>query len=155
MTKSKITLKKYPNRRLYNPQTSSYVTLSDVAVMIQEGRQVEVIDQKTDQDVTAFILTQIIMEQTRKNNKLLPVSLLHLIIRSGENVLSDFFENYLEQSLHSYLSYKKSMEEQFRICLELGIDLSAMTEKTLSSLTPFSSHSEKSGEKKDKQQQDM
>lgn len=155
MTKSKITLKKYPNRRLYNPQTSSYVTLSDVAVMIQEGKQVEVTDQKSEQDVTAFILTQIIMEQTRKNNKLLPVSLLHLIIRSGENVLSDFFENYLEQSLHSYLSYKKSMEEQFRLCLELGIDLSALTEKTLSRLTPFPSYAESSAGEKNKDDRDM
>jgi len=155
MMKNKITLKKYPNRRLYNPRTSSYVTLSDVAVMIQEGKQVEVIDQKSEQDVTAFILTQIIMEQTRKNNKLLPVSLLHLIIRSGENVLSDFFENYLEHSLQSYLSYKKNMEDQFRICLELGIDLSAMTEKTLSRLAPFPSRPENSPEKKDRLRQDL
>lgn len=155
MTNNKITLKKYPNRRLYNTQSSSYVTLSDVADMIQEGRQVEVTDQKTEQDVTAFILTQIIMEQTRKNNKLLPVSLLHLIIRAGETVLRDFFENYLEQSLQSYLSYKKNMEDQFRICLELGIDLSALTEKTLSSLTPFPPYPESTGEKKDKPRQDM
>ncbi|MGE0085175.1 MAG: polyhydroxyalkanoate synthesis regulator DNA-binding domain-containing protein [Desulfococcaceae bacterium] len=155
MTDSKVSLKKYPNRRLYNPQSSSYVTLSDVAVMIQEGRQVEVIDQKTEQDVTAFILTQIIMEQTRKNNKLLPVPLLHLIIRTGENVLRDFFENYLEHSLQSYLSYKKSMEEQFRICLELGIDLSALTEKTLSRLAPFPSYPESTEGEKNKNGRDM
>ncbi len=143
MTSKKVSLKKYPNRRLYNTENSSYVTLSDVADMIQEGRQVEVTDQKTEQDVTAFILTQVIMEQTRRNNKLLPVSLLHLIIRSGENVLQDFFENYLEQSLVNYLNYKKNMQEQFRFCLELGIDLSGMTEKTLSDLSSFPAYSAK------------
>ncbi|MEE4356711.1 MAG: polyhydroxyalkanoate synthesis repressor PhaR [Desulfococcaceae bacterium] len=148
MTSKKVSLKKYPNRRLYNTENSSYVTLSDVADMIQEGRQVEVTDQKTEQDVTAFILTQVIMEQTRRNNKLLPVSLLHLIIRSGENVLQDFFENYLEQSLVNYLNYKKNMQEQFRFCLELGIDLSGMTEKTLSDLSSFPAYSAKKNTEK-------
>lgn len=133
----KITLKKYPNRRLYDTENSTYVTLSDVADMIRKGYQVEVIDLKSSQDVTAFILTQIIMEQAKKNNTLLPVSLLHLIIRFGENILSEFFEKYLEQIIQSYLNYKKNMEEQFRICLELGIDLSSMAEKTITQLAPF------------------
>ncbi|MGD9878274.1 polyhydroxyalkanoate synthesis regulator DNA-binding domain-containing protein [Desulfococcus sp.] len=133
----KIVLKKYPNRRLYDTRNSTYVTLDDVTGLIRSGHQVEVIDLKTDQDVTAFILTQILMEQTKKNNKLLPESLLHLIIRSGENILSDYFEKYLEQSIQNYLSYKKNMEEQFRRCLELGIDLSGIAEKTLKQMAPF------------------
>jgi len=98
---------------------------------------VEVIDLKTNQDVTAFTLTQIIMEQTKRNNTILPVSLLHLIIRFGENRLSEFFEKNMEQIIRSYLNHKKNMEEQFNICLELGIDLSAMAEKTINQLTPF------------------
>jgi polyhydroxyalkanoate synthesis repressor PhaR len=133
----KIILKKYPNRRLYDTQNSTYVTLDDVTRLIRSGHQVEVIDLKTDQDVTAFILTQILMEQTKKNNKLLPESLLHLIIRFGENVLSDYFEKYLEQSIQNYLSYKRNMEEQFKLCLELGIDLSGIAEKTMKQMTPF------------------
>ncbi|MFP4388734.1 MAG: transcriptional regulator, partial [Desulfococcaceae bacterium] len=87
--------------------------------------------------VTAFILTQIIMEQAKKNNSVLPVSLLHLIIRFGETVLSEFFDKYLEQSIQSYLAYRRNMEEQFRICLELGIDLSSVAGKTMRNLTPF------------------
>lgn len=134
---SKITLKKYPNRRLYDTENSKYVTLMDVAVLIKQGHQVQVIDLKTDQDVTAFILTQIIMEQAKKNNSVLPVSLLHLIIGSGETVLSEFFDKYLEQSIQSYLSYRRNMEAQFRICMELGIDLSSAAGKTMQKLTPF------------------
>lgn len=133
----KIILKKYPNRRLYDTKNSTYVTLDDVTGLIRSGHQVEVIDLKTDQDVTGFILTQILMEQTKKNNKLLPESLLHLIIRFGENVLSDYFEKYLEQSIQNYLNYKKNMEEQFKLCLELGIDLSGIAEKTMKQITPF------------------
>jgi len=133
----KIVLKKYPNRRLYDTTNSTYVTLDDVTGLIRSGYQVEVIDLKTDQDVTAFILTQILMEQTKKNNKLLPESLLHLIIRFGENILSDYFEKYLEQSIQNYLAYKKNMEEQFKLCLELGIDLSGIAGKTMKQMTPL------------------
>jgi polyhydroxyalkanoate synthesis repressor PhaR len=135
--KTKIILKKYPNRRLYDPRNSAYVTLEDVANMVRGGYQVEVIDSKTEEDVTAFTLTQILMEQTKKNNTLLPVSLLHLIIRSGESMLSEFFEKYLEQSIQSYVTYKKNMEDQFRICLEMGIDLSMMAGKTIHQINPF------------------
>ena len=147
---SRITLKKYPNRRLYDTENSTYVTLMDVSRLIKEGRQVQVIDLKTDQDVTAFILSQIIMEQAKKNNSLLPVSLLHLIIRFGETVLGEFFDKYLEQSIQSYLAYRRNMEEQFRICMELGIDLSSVAGKTMKKLTPFQPFASSSEDKDDK-----
>jgi len=69
----KILLKKYANRRLYDTEKSRYVTLTHVAHMIKAGRQVEVIDAKTTEDITAFIITQIILEMARNRNGLLPV----------------------------------------------------------------------------------
>ncbi len=146
MTDSRIILKKYPNRRLYDTENSVYVTLNDVSEMIKQGRQVEVVDIKTGQDVTAFILTQIIMEKARNNHFLLPVSLLHLIIRFGENILDDFFDSYLEQNIRSYLAYRKNMEEQFRLCLELGVDFSTIARKTIRQMTPFGSFIDQSSE---------
>jgi polyhydroxyalkanoate synthesis repressor PhaR len=137
MKSNKVILKKYPNRRLYDTERSTYVTLKDVEEMIQQGRQVAVYDVKTEEEVTAFILTQIIMENAKRRNSLLPVSLLHLLIRFGEDVLSEFFEKYLERSIQSYLTYKKSMDEQMRICLELGMDLSSLTERILSDRSAF------------------
>jgi polyhydroxyalkanoate synthesis repressor PhaR len=128
----KLLLKKYPNRRLYDTERSAYVTLAQLAEMVKQGRQVEVRDAETKEDVTAFILTQIILEEARKKTFLLPVSFLYLVIRYGENVLSEFFEKYLEQTLKNYLAYKSAMDEQFRKWLELGKDFSAM-----SGLTPF------------------
>ena len=59
----KVILKKYANRRLYDTERSAYVTLNEVAELIKTGRQVEVIDAKTKEDVTAFILTQILLEE--------------------------------------------------------------------------------------------
>lgn len=123
----KVLLKKYPNRRLYNTEKSVYVTLGQVSDLIKEGRQVQVVDAKTDEDVTAFILTQIIVEEARKKNALLPPPLLHLVICYGGNILSEFFEKYLELTIKNYLSYKTSLDEQFKMWLGKGIDFSNFT----------------------------
>jgi polyhydroxyalkanoate synthesis repressor PhaR len=136
----KLLLKKYSNRRLYDTEKSAYVTLDHVMQVIRRGRPVEVVDAKTGEDVTAFILTQIILEESRKKNSLLPIPLLHLIIQYGENILSEFFEKYLEQTIKSYLSYKNTADDHFRKWLELGKDLSALTTQSLASspaIRPF------------------
>ena len=135
----KVLFKKYANRRLYDTEKSAYVTLNQVADIIKAGRQVEVIDAKTKEDVTAFILTQIVLEESRKKNVLLPVPLLHLIIQYGENVLEEFFEKYLQQTIHNYLNYKKTVDEQFGKWLEVGMDLTDVAQKTMTGLRPFQS----------------
>ena len=132
-----LLLKKYPNRRLYDTEKSAYVTLSQVAEMIKQGRQVEVRDVETKEDVTAFILTQIVLEEARKKTTLLPVSLLYLIIRYGETVLSEFLEKYLEQTFNNYLAYKVAADEQFKNWLQLGMNLSNMAQQTMNGLAPF------------------
>ena len=137
--REKIVLKKYSNRRLYDTKKSTYVTLNQVADMIKAGDEVAVHDAKTQEDVTAFILTQIILEEARKKNALLPAELLHLIIRYGENVLQEFFNKYLQQIITNYLEFKKAMDEQFSKWLDMGIDYSDMAQKTLTGLTPFNS----------------
>ena len=151
----KVLLKKYANRRIYDTEKSAYVTLNQVADIIREGRQVEVIDAKTKEDVTAFSLTQIVLEESRKKNVLLPVPLLHLIIQYGENILEEFFEKYLQQTLHNYLQYKRTVDEQFGKWLELGMDLTELAQKTMTGQTPFqtffdqfspSGHKDKKGE---------
>ena len=77
----RLIFKKYANRRLYSMSDSKYVTLGDMSELICKGHEVKVIDAKTKEDVTAFILTQIILEQTKNKNTLLPVPLLHFMIR--------------------------------------------------------------------------
>ena len=131
--------KKYANRRLYDTEKSAYVTLDDVMQGIRQGRRVEVVDAKTGEDVTAFTLTQIILEESRKKNSLLPVPLLHLIIQYGENILSEFFEKYLEQTLRNYLSYKMVADDQFRKWLNLGMDFSNLTTESMASQPAFQS----------------
>jgi polyhydroxyalkanoate synthesis repressor PhaR len=129
-----VRLKKYANRRLYNTEKSAYVTLNEVAELIKQGRQVEVVDASTDEDVTGFVLVQVIQEISRKKNPLLPVPLLHLIIQYGESVLDEFFEKYLQKTIESYLAYKRAMDEQFERWLGLGTEFSEMSQQAMSSM---------------------
>jgi len=117
---NKLIYKKYGNRRLYDTERSRYVTLDDVAQVVRQGREVEITDAKTKEDVTAFILTQILLESSRKKNILLPVPLLHLIIQFGGNILNEFFQKYLEQIIKNYMTYQSAADEQFKKWLDLG-----------------------------------
>ena len=134
-----VKLKKYANRRLYDTEKSEYVTLNQVADLIRQGRRVEILDAKTREDVTAFILTQIILEEAKNKNFLLPIPVLHLIIQYGDNVLGEFFEKYLQQMIQTYLAHKQAMDEQFNKWLEMGLDFSNMAQKSMAGLTPFKS----------------
>ena len=127
-----VVLKKYANRRLYDTEKSVYVTLQEVADGIRRGRQVKVVDAQTKEDVTAFILTQIVLEEAKNKNALLPAPLLHMIIQFGDNVLVEFFENYLQQIIQSYLAHKTAFEEQFRQWIGAGMNLSEMARRTMS-----------------------
>jgi polyhydroxyalkanoate synthesis repressor PhaR len=134
-----ILLKKYANRRLYDTDQSAYVTLSEVAELIRQGKRVKVIDAKTKQDVTAFILTQIILEEARKKNALLPAPVLHLIIQYGDNLLGEFFDKYLQLTINSYLAYKAAFDEQFKTWIDLGMDMSELSPQSMAKLAPFKS----------------
>ncbi len=127
---SKILIKKYPNRRLYNTKESKYITIKDVSELIKKGYRVDVQDVESGEDMTALVLTQIIMEKAKKNQSLLPVSLLHLSIQYGENLLHDFFEKYLEKTIENYLVYRKTMDDQFNAYLDIGADFASFAEKT-------------------------
>ena len=132
-----IIYKKYANRRIYDTQSSRYVTLDELADAIRQGRQVQIVDAKTKDDVTAFVLTQIVLEQAKRKNALLPSPVLHLIIRYGDNVLLDFFETYLQQIVHNYIQYKKSVDDQFQRWLDLGMGLSSQNPGESPELNPF------------------
>lgn len=138
-TSNKIQLKKYSNRRLYDTEKSVYVTLIEVAEMVKMGRWVSVTDVDSGEDVTAFTLTQIVMEEAKKKNALLPVPLLHLVIRYGENELSEFFSKYLEKMIKSYLSYKNVADEHFNKWLEMGATMTGASTSPFTAENPLQS----------------
>jgi polyhydroxyalkanoate synthesis repressor PhaR len=126
----KILIKKYANRRLYNTRDSRYMTLEELSALIKAGHDVRVVDAKTEVDVTAFTLTQIVLEESRTNT-LLPISLLHLIIRHGDNVLSEFFEKHLQQTIEVYINYRSILDDYYKQWLDLGMDVSGRTQESL------------------------
>ncbi len=126
----RILIKKYANRRLYNTRDSKYVTLEQLSELVKAGSEVKVVDARSGDEVTGFILTQIILEES-KSHALLPVSLLHLIIRYGDNVLSDFFDKYLEQTLEVYMRYRSMLDGYFKQWLDLGMDFSGKAQGSM------------------------
>ncbi len=129
--------KKYANRRIYDTHASGYVTLEELAAVVRRGGEVKVVDAKTKEDVTAFILTQIVLEKAKHKNALLPAPVLHLIIQYGDNVLLEFFETYLQQIVRNYIQYKKSVDAQFKRWLDLGMDLSPSGRSGAPEINPF------------------
>lgn len=82
------TIKRYPNRKLYDTEAKRYVTLDDITAMIRDGRDVQVIDYESGDDLTTLTLTQIILEQEKKSDDgFLPRSLLTSLIRTGGDTL--------------------------------------------------------------------
>lgn len=126
----KILLKKYSNRRLYDTRSSHYVTLEDLTGLIKSGNQVEIVDAATKEDVSAYILTQIILEEARKKNILLPVPVLHLIIQHGDDALGEFFDKYLHKTIQNYLDYKKAFDDQLSKWLDMGANIPNMMQGT-------------------------
>ena len=102
-------VKKYGNRRLYDTQSSRYITLEDLTNAIRDGAEAKVVDAKTGQDLTQATLTQIIMEG-RGGDKILPAALLHQLIRLGDDALSDFLGRYVQAALELYLTAKKTTQ---------------------------------------------
>ncbi len=97
---SKVTIKKYANRRLYDTESSSYITLDRLAGMIREGRDFEVIDAKSGEDITHQVLTQIIVDEEARGSTLLPVNFLRQLIGmyggQSQGTLPPFLESAME-----------------------------------------------------------
>lgn len=134
-----IVIKKYSNRRLYNTSTSKYVTIAQVSEMIKEMNEIKVVDAKTNDDVTSYILTQIVLEDAKNSNGLLPVPLLHTLIRYGDNILKEFFATHLNQTINNYVQQKSEFDDHFRKMLEIGSEFSTITRKTMEEISPVKS----------------
>src|SRR5215467_7575771 len=110
----KLEIKKYPNRRYYDATHSRHLTLEEIRSLIQQGYDIHVIDAKTSADITAQVLTQIILELDTPKLDSLPVPLLVRIIRMSDQLVKDFIEKYFNQALKSFLEYQQQAEEQIR-----------------------------------------
>lgn len=109
-----VIIKKYANRRLYNTETSSYITLEHLAAMTREGRDFKVVDAKSEDDITHNVLTQIIMEEEARGQTMLPVNFLRQLIALYGDSMQAMVPGYLEASMESF----RRNQAQFKSAVE-------------------------------------
>ena len=113
--KEPVVVKKYANRRLYNTETSTYVTLDDLAAMVKSERDFVVFDAKTGDDLTHSVLTQIIVDQEGRmgTETLLPIPFLRQLIRFYGASIEKFVPSYLQVSLETLVKEQERFRKQF------------------------------------------
>jgi polyhydroxyalkanoate synthesis repressor PhaR len=112
-TASPVIIKKYANRRLYNTETSSYITLEHLAVMVREGRDFQVLDAKTNDDITRSVLTQIIVEEESRGQTMLPVNFLRQLISLYGDGMQSMVPQYLEASMQAFRQNQEKLQQSF------------------------------------------
>ncbi len=112
--KPPVIIKKYANRRLYNTESSSYITLEHLAKLTREGREFKVVDAKTDDDITHSVLTQIIMDEESRGETMLPSGFLRQLISMYGDSMQSMVPHYLEASMDAF----RRNQTQFRSAIE-------------------------------------
>ena len=105
-------IKKYPNRRLYDTDTSTYITLTDVKQLVMDTADFVVRDAKTNEDLTRSILLQIILEEETGGAPMFTEAVLGNIIRFYGNAMQSFMGSYLEKNVQSFMDLQVKMSEQ-------------------------------------------
>jgi polyhydroxyalkanoate synthesis repressor PhaR len=105
-----VVIRKYPNRRLYDTSASRYINLEDIAVFVREGRDVQVLDAQSGEDLTRVTLTQIIMDDAKQQPTGLPVELLRQLIVSSDRMGREFIMWYLKSAYDAYQSVQSKLQ---------------------------------------------
>ena len=108
-----VIVKKYANRRLYNTSSSSYITLDDLAGMVRDNVEFQVLDAKTGDDITHSILTQIIMDEESNGEQMLPVSFLRQLISMYGNSMQAMMPSYLEAAMDNFRQNQSKIRDAF------------------------------------------
>jgi len=110
----KVTIKKYANRRLYDTESSTYITLDRLAEMTREGREFEVVDAKTGEDITRHVLTQIIVDEESRGSTMLPVNFLKQLIGLYGNSMQGMVPQYLESAMDAFQRNQSAVRDAFQ-----------------------------------------
>ena len=109
----KVTIKKYANRRLYDTESSAYITLDRLAQMVRDGREFEVVDAKSGDDITRHVLTQIIVDEEARGSTMLPLNFLKQIIGLYGNSMQNFVPQYLEAAMDALKRNQSAARDAF------------------------------------------
>ena len=145
-----VVVKKYANRRLYNTESSSYITLDNLAEMVRQGRDFVVYDAKTGEDITRSVLTQIIVEEEGKGSAMLPTAFLRQLIGFYGGQMQGLVPRFLEQAMGAFAQQQEQMRAAMQKTMgsmgtlfpfgnmeEVSRQNMAMMERAFSLFTPF------------------
>ena len=141
-----VVVKKYANRRLYNTESSSYITLDSLAEMVRDGKDFVVYDAKTGEDITRSVLTQIIVEEENKGRAMLPTGFLRQLIGFYGNSMQSVVPKYLEQAMGAFAVQQDQMRRAVESTMgtfippglqEVSRQNMAMMERAMSLFSPF------------------
>ena len=145
--KPPVVVKKYANRRLYNTESSCYITLDNLADMVRQGRDFVVYDAKSGEDITRSVLTQIIVEEEGKGRSLLPTAFLRQLIGFYGDQMQSLVPRFLEQAMGALTQQQEQMRTAMQKTMgnlfpfgnmeEVGRQNMAMMERAFSLFTPF------------------
>ncbi len=144
--KPPVVVKKYANRRLYNTESSSYITLDNLALMVREGRDFIVYDAKSGEDITRSVLTQIIVEEESKGSALLPTTFLRHLIGFYGDSMQNVVPRYLEQSMANFTTQQQQVRQAMQQTVgnlfpfdieQMGRQNMAMIERAMTLFSPF------------------
>lgn len=119
-TDGPIIIKKYANRRLYNTQSSKYITLDYLAELTRKDVEFKVVDAKTNEDITHSVLTQIIMDEETGGQRMLPVSFLRQIIALYGDSMQGLVPQFLESSMDNFRKNQKQVQDVIENALTSG-----------------------------------
>ena len=134
----KVTIKKYANRRLYDTESSSYITLDRLAEMVREGREFEVVDAKSGDDITRHVLTQIIVDEEARGSTMLPVNFLKQLIGLYGNSMQGMVPQYLDAAMDAFQRNQSAVRDAFsgNVLADLAKRNMAMFEDASRAFTP-------------------
>lgn len=128
-----VVIKKYANRRLYDTESSSYITLERLAEMVRQKRDFKVVDAKSGEDITHNVLTQIIMEEEARGSNMLPVNFLRQLISMYGDSMQSFVPQYLEASVEAL----QRNQSQFREAVSGALTANPLAELTRRNMEMF------------------
>jgi polyhydroxyalkanoate synthesis repressor PhaR len=111
-------IKKYPNRRLYDTQTSTYITLADVKQLVLDHENFQVVDAKSGEDLTRPILLQIILEEEAGGVPMFSAQMLSQVIRFYGNAMQGMMGSYLEKNIQAFIDIQSKLQEQSKAFYE-------------------------------------
>ena len=128
-----VVIKKYANRRLYDTESSTYITLDRLGQMVRQKRDFKVVDAKTGEDITHSVLTQIIMDEEARGTTMLPVNFLRQLIGMYGDSMQSFVPQYLEASLEAL----NRNQNQFRDAVSGAFTANPLAELTRRNMEMF------------------